>query len=195
MLCSGLFFREILTNMHPEASDNGQRGLKEQIWDLELFILKERKYRGQMDVFQMFRELLCREGGRHLCLSRHQHWIHKIHRFFFFFFWLGQGFRSHLPQGVQIIFPLFASFKQLVMTIWNTVLRRIPRFSLNSLSAENTVSGSDVYCRRWGPLPLRYHVFHVTEAVCTFAPWVFGRLQSYCKRYTSPYMRQLVYKQ
>lgn len=136
------------------------------------------------------------EKGEGICVSpdTSTEYIRFID-FFFFFFWLGQGFRSHLPQGVQIIFPLFASFKQLVMTIWNTVLRRIPRFSLNSLSAKNTVNGSDVYCRRWGPLPLRYHVFHVTEAVCTFAPWVFGRLQSYCKRYTSPYMRQLVYKQ
>ena len=122
------------------------------------------------------------ERGEGICVSQDSRTEYIR---FIDFFKAVQGLRSHLAQGVPIIFPLFASFKQLVVTIWNTVLRRILRLSLNSLWAKNAVIDSDICCGRKGPLLLKYHVFHVIDMVCRFltsAPWIPGRPLNYCNR-------------
>lgn len=77
----------------------------------------------------------------------------------------GQNLRSHLAQGVQLIVHLFATSRQLVVTLWNTVLRRILRLSLSLPEVENAVTDSGICCGRKGPLLLKCHVFYISGVV------------------------------
>lgn len=97
------------------------------------------------------------EGRRHSCFSWQQNWIHVDSQIFFFFYKLARAL-CHVVPGVRIIFHLFASSKQLVVTIWNTVFGRILRMRLSSPGTKNAVTDRDVCCGRKGPLRHKCHV-------------------------------------
>lgn len=75
------------------------------------------------------------------------------------------GLQESFSPGSANNFHLFPISKQLVVTICNTVLRRILRLSPRSPGPKNAVTDNDVCWGRKGPLLLKYHVFYAMQSI------------------------------
>lgn len=158
---------------------------EDQIRDLELFIPKERKCRGYVDVFKTWENFYVKRGEG-ICVSQNSGTEStQVHRCFLGEKKDGQGLRSHLAQRVQIIFHLFATSRQLAVAIWNTVLRRILRLSLSFPGLERALTDSDVLWKKRAiatQVPGILLLIRSIGRFLTSGPRLPERPQSHCKR-------------